>query len=151
MAGSTLIALLVLALVQVALAVPTGVYAIINKAVNGALKAESTGALTVEPGRLHSSPWVIYTASRGSIIRPQDGEDYITAEGGEALLTPYPTEWYFEPAGKEIYKIKFPSEDKVLTWDKDAREVKVQGSRGTSEQLWQVQSLRNYGRMFRQC
>ncbi|KAF9936613.1 hypothetical protein BGZ67_002203 [Mortierella alpina] len=152
MARSTLFTLLVLALIQVALAVPFGVGLIVNRAASGALKGNPFKPLTVSPDDFRAKPWSIKPFEEGVLIEALGTPEpfFVSARGGRAFLTPEEQKWYFENAGDNLYKIKLPNEDQVLGWDEESYEVRLQRAKGTPEQLWSILRTHDYGRMYRQ-
>ncbi|KAF9292347.1 hypothetical protein BGZ68_007362 [Mortierella alpina] len=155
MARSTLFALLVLALIQVVAAIPLGQGLIINKAANGALQARfPRTALHVDRDDPQdpSNAWSIKSFEEGASISTLDNENFVYASNGVAFLMPIEQKWYFENAGNNFYKIKVPNQDLVLTWQEyyGVGEALVQKANGGPEQLWQIQTSSDYGRMYRQ-
>ncbi|KAG0011602.1 hypothetical protein BGZ81_002078, partial [Podila clonocystis] len=152
MARSTLFTFLMLvALIQVALAIPFGYNLVINVAGNGALKAYQGKKLIVEPGNLQGpyNMWGINRFEEGaSIFMPPAGA-YLSVADGNVALERRETKWYFEQAGFNVYKIKLPNEDLVLDWNEDSEVVSLQPSNGSPEQLWRVQDPYGYSRMYR--
>ncbi|KAF9970300.1 hypothetical protein BGZ75_002332 [Mortierella antarctica] len=151
MARSTLFSLVVLVLIQVALAVPFGVGLIVNRATNGVLKGEPFRPLTVGPGDFYTKPWIIKPFEEGVLIEAVGTPRlFVNADYGRAVLTPEEQKWYFENAGENLYKIKLPNEDQVLGLAEGSNVVRLQGANGSDEQLWSIRGRDGYSRMYRQ-
>ncbi|KAF9967425.1 hypothetical protein BGZ70_009570 [Mortierella alpina] len=122
---------------------------IINEAAHGALKGEAFQVLTVEYNDLKAEPWILERRDEGVVISTPD-KDFVSAIKGEAMLTPFEHKWSFEDAGDDVFKIKVPYEDQVLSWDEDSEKVYVLPAKGGNEQLWRVVRVIHYDRMYRQ-
>ncbi len=153
MARSTLFVLLVLALIQVALAAPYGVYLIVNKAANGTLRGhEKFQPLTVHRDDLSPIRWKIASNDKGTRILTFNHHYFISDHKWVAILTRDRQYFRFEEVGNDICKIKHLTYDKVLTWIEHTRYVSLEDVNGGDEQLWQIQPwLYDYSRMSPQC
>ncbi|KAF9573150.1 hypothetical protein EC968_008999 [Mortierella alpina] len=152
MARSTLFALLVMALFQVALAIPFGLNTIVNKAADGVLKGQPFQLLSVQPGDLRGNPWYLQPSRQGVIISTPDRRLSVTLLRGQATLTPQKTEWSLEKAGEDLFTIRpLYNADLALGWDESTKNVYVERLEGGDEQVWQIKGPSyDYGRMYRQ-
>ncbi|KAF9573149.1 hypothetical protein EC968_008998 [Mortierella alpina] len=154
MARLTLFPLLVMALFQVALALPYGLKTIVNKAADGVLKGEPFELLSVQPGDLHGNPWYIEPFRRAAdvTITTLNHRFFVSVTRGQANLTPERTVWSLEWADQEFFRIKLVDNvDSALGWDKSTKNVYVERWDGGDEQLWQIRDPSYYyGRMYRQ-
>ena len=114
-ARSTLLILLVLALIQVALAVPAGPFLFTHKRANGVLKTRYSQSLSVKRDDLQGDPLVIkLRAPDYGVIQTTDGTNFVTDRNFEGILEPTMKYWSFEEAGEEFCMIKVPKNDMVL-------------------------------------
>ncbi|KAG9323170.1 hypothetical protein KVV02_001801 [Mortierella alpina] len=153
MARSFFLALLLLvALIQVALTAPAGLKRILNRAGDGALQVNQSGSVVVDHDKTSFGVWAIRPQQEGALLyNPRTGE-YLGVNGGKVVVAADRRQtWSLESAGNGVYKIKLPNEDLVLDVDRQSKQVVLQRSNGSVEQLWQFVSSVDYSRMYRQC
>ncbi|KAF9964655.1 hypothetical protein BGZ70_006135 [Mortierella alpina] len=154
MARSTLFALLVLALIQVAWALPYGYHQIINDAAKGAIIGYRGRTPNVERGEFGESNnyWGIEEVPGGAtIFMPPAGSFLTVVDGGYVLLEEKKYVWAISTAGDGKYIIKNPNSDLVLDWNERSRNVVLKPANGESSQLWHIGTTPSYSRMFHQC
>ncbi|CAO3573869.1 unnamed protein product [Mortierella alpina] len=155
MARSLILALLVLlALLQVAMAAPAGIKRIVNRGLDGTLQVKQGGS-TVVVGRDKNDfgVWAIRPQTEGAhLYHPRTGE-FLGVNGGNVVVTADRRQtWLIEETDQPgVYKIKLPNVDLVLDVDGNSKQAVLQRSNGSAGQLWQFVSSVDYGRMYRQC
>ncbi|KAF9954177.1 hypothetical protein BGZ72_004772 [Mortierella alpina] len=160
MARSTLFALLVLALIQVVLALPYGYKMIINVAAKGALIGDPykspNRAPTVERNSqgFAYNMWGIDPTPEGgataTIFMPPAYSFLSFTPDFGVTLSREAFAWAIHSAGGDNYIIKLPNNDLVLNWDERYGDVSMSPANGSPGQLWQIGSSFSYNRMFSQ-
>ncbi|KAF9280096.1 hypothetical protein BGZ68_007512 [Mortierella alpina] len=153
MTRSTLFALLVLALIQVALALPFGYHKIFNVAANGVLKGGYAGTVPTVDENVQDGPfamWGIDALEDGASIFMPPAGSFLNAVKGQVIVKGGPFKWVFQNAGYGQYLIKLPYDDLVLDWDEGTRKVSLRPADGSDTQLWQVPTSHSYSRMYYQ-
>ncbi|KAF9280095.1 hypothetical protein BGZ68_007511 [Mortierella alpina] len=153
MARTTLFALLVLALIQVALALPFGYGKIFNVAANGVLSGGYAGTVPTVEKNIRDGPfamWDIIPYENGAALYMPPAGAFLNAASGQVLVEAGPFKWVFQNAGSNQYIIKLPNDDLVFDWNERTNKVSLRPANGSPTQLWQVPTPYSYSRMYYQ-
>ncbi|KAF9280097.1 hypothetical protein BGZ68_007513 [Mortierella alpina] len=152
MARLIMFALLVLALIQVSLALPYGPSVIFNLEANGVLKGKRNQVPIVERNNLQGPIWEIQMFEEGASIYLPEASEYLNVEEytNEVVIEGGEFEWRIESAGPGAFKIKLPNVDSLLDWDVNSQKVILQPAKESPSQLWLIKRPFHYSRMYRQ-